>query len=373
MHVLMTTDTIGGVWTFTQELASGLLAKNWRVTLVSFGRQPSHHQQRWAGTLASLHGNRFVYVPTTYRLEWMPEAGEEIEDSQHFLNRLASVFAPDLVHANQFAFAECGIALPCVLTVHSDVFSWWNAVHSCDPPDLPWTRKYRQLVARAAAGAALMVAPTRWMLDEFTRIYGRMDRYQVIPNGRSGPTKIKQSRVLQAVSAGRIWDRGKNTQILDEVVSPIPILVAGECREPASSSPGIDLRESGASTRWLGALEDNEVHDLFAQSAIYIATSRYEPFGIAPLEAALHGCALICNDIPSFHEVWQDSAAYFARDSADALSETLQLLARDARLRQQLAERARARALQLYDPARMIDSYISAYEQLVEEPTAIHA
>ena len=41
MHVLITADTVGGVWTYTRELACGLLHRGHRVTLVSFGRIPS--------------------------------------------------------------------------------------------------------------------------------------------------------------------------------------------------------------------------------------------------------------------------------------------------------------------------------------------
>ena len=44
MHVLITADTVGGVWTYTRELACGLLHRGHRVTLVSFGRIPSPAQ-----------------------------------------------------------------------------------------------------------------------------------------------------------------------------------------------------------------------------------------------------------------------------------------------------------------------------------------
>ena len=40
MHVLVTTDTISGVWSYTRELVSGLVSRGLRVTLVSFGEVP---------------------------------------------------------------------------------------------------------------------------------------------------------------------------------------------------------------------------------------------------------------------------------------------------------------------------------------------
>ena len=40
MHVLVTTDTLSGVWTYTQELVTGLANRGVRVTLVSLGDIP---------------------------------------------------------------------------------------------------------------------------------------------------------------------------------------------------------------------------------------------------------------------------------------------------------------------------------------------
>ena len=54
----------------------------------------------------------------------------------------------------------------------------------------------------------------------------------------------------------------------------------------------------------LGPLAEEDLLALFQESAIYLCTSRYEPFGLAPLEAALCGCAVVANDIESLREVW---------------------------------------------------------------------
>ncbi len=47
MYVLITSDTVGGVWTYTQELVTGLIHAGHRVTLVSFGKLPLPHQTAW--------------------------------------------------------------------------------------------------------------------------------------------------------------------------------------------------------------------------------------------------------------------------------------------------------------------------------------
>jgi glycogen synthase len=77
MHVLITSDTVGGVWTYTQELVSGLAGAGHRITLVSFGKLPATHQAEWLKALPGID-----YRPTEYRLEWMEVAERDIEESK---------------------------------------------------------------------------------------------------------------------------------------------------------------------------------------------------------------------------------------------------------------------------------------------------
>ena len=56
MRILLTADTVGGVWTYAQELAAGLVRRGVEVTLVSFGEMPAPSQTRWT---EGLHGFDF--------------------------------------------------------------------------------------------------------------------------------------------------------------------------------------------------------------------------------------------------------------------------------------------------------------------------
>src|SRR6516225_8053498 len=47
MRVLVTADTVGGVWTYAPELVTGLVRRGVMVALVSFGGMPSVGQARW--------------------------------------------------------------------------------------------------------------------------------------------------------------------------------------------------------------------------------------------------------------------------------------------------------------------------------------
>jgi glycosyltransferase involved in cell wall biosynthesis len=101
-----------------------------------------------------------------------------------------------------------------------------------------------------------------------------------------------------------------------------------------------------------------------ARAAVYASPARYEPFGLSVLEAALAGCALVLGDLPSLRELWNDAAVFVQPGSAAQLRQVLSRVAADDRLREALALRARARALNL-SATRMAERYHAAYQYLV--------
>jgi glycogen(starch) synthase len=95
-----------------------------------------------------------------------------------------------------------------------------------------------------------------------------------------------------------------------------------------------------------------------------VAPSRYEPFGLAPLEAALHGCALVLSDIGTFRELWDGCAEFFPSGDARALAQAIRRLSGDAQRRERLARAARTRALRRYTAGRMAAEYIELYHEM---------
>src|SRR2546426_9609273 len=77
LHVLVTTDTMSGIWTYTRELVSGLVSRGTRVTLVSFGEIPLPEQITW---MNNLHG--LEYRPTAFRLDWMQEGEQDLDEDR---------------------------------------------------------------------------------------------------------------------------------------------------------------------------------------------------------------------------------------------------------------------------------------------------
>lgn len=358
MRALLTTDTIGGVWTFTKELATGLLQKGNQVALVSFGGSASAEQTRWCSAIRSKYGSRFRFDSSSTPLEWMPANDSVHVNAEPLLLRVANDFSPEILHSSQFCFGSFPLAIPRLITAHSDVLSWAAACRPKGLDESTWLAHYRLLVQRGLDLADAVVTPTAWMMRELRRYFPVRCETHVIPNGRSIDVRTEsQPRTLQAVSAGRLWDEAKNVAILSKVGCPLPVKIAGcACQEV------LEAPNSSSNVTFVGALCEDDLLAVFRQSSLYLATSIYEPFGLAPLEAALCGCAVIANDIPSLREVWANGALYF--DGADTLTRTLAALAKSPALLECARQASMHRAKQ-FTRARMVESYIVLYNHLI--------
>jgi glycosyltransferase involved in cell wall biosynthesis len=250
-------------------------------------------------------------------------------------------------------------AAPTVLTAHSCVNTWWRAVHGTAAPSL--YDRYRLIVRQGLLRAKVVATPTRAMLDALQREHGPVRGARVIYNGldlsrfRSG---AKESLIF---SAGRMWDEAKNLATLARAANDLPwrVEVAG-----ATVSPdGRSLDDSAARVRWLGELTPVQVASQLKRASIYALPARYEPFGLSVLEAAASGCALVLSDIPTFRELWPDSALFVHPEDAGQLADAINTLIEEPTLRIALAQRARARAACLNISA-MADAYESLYGEL---------
>src|SRR6201993_2664683 len=154
MHVLVTADTVSGVWTYTRELVSGLVSRGLRVTLISFGEVPLPEQTAW---MDGLHG--LDYRPTAFRLEWMQEGEQDYDDSAAYLKSLVEEIQPDVLHLNQFCYGDLPVDIPRLVVAHGDLITWWVAVHGREPKAARWLNRYRDVVGRGLSAAHMVVAP----------------------------------------------------------------------------------------------------------------------------------------------------------------------------------------------------------------------
>lgn len=333
-RLLMTTDTVGGVWTYALDLAGALARRGITTVIAALGPPPSPAQRRQAEAVAGLD-----LVELAGKLEWMPHPDADLARQGRGLLELERQFRPDLVHLNGYAHGALAWSSPTVVVAHSCVWSWWRAVQGGEPPH-HW-HDYLERVGRGLDGADLIVAPSRAFMLEMQQLYRPRATSAVVYNGRDlglfTPAARKEPFIL---AAGRLWDEAKNLAALAAVAEalPWPVHVAGPLESPDGKRP-----DTGG-TKPLGVLDPPQLAEWMSRAAIYAAPARYEPFGLTALEAALSGCALVLGDIATQREIWGDAAAFVPPDDHDALCRELLALIADADRRQTMAERARVRA-----------------------------
>jgi glycosyltransferase involved in cell wall biosynthesis len=351
-RILMTADTVGGVWTYAVELIRAL--PQVQFALATMGGEPE-----------PLDLPNVQVFPSCYALEWMDEPWEEVDRAGDWLQEIARDFAPDLVHLNGYAHATLPWNVPTVVVAHSCVFSWWKAVKGEEPPAA--YAEYHRRVSAGLAAADLVLAPTAAMLDSLGENYGFSGNGRVIFNARDPRLFSPGTKRNVIFAAGRLWDEAKNLAALEAVAPhiPWPIEVAGDRTRGGTSfcssvDGSTDAQKRVPPVRYLGRLRPEALRAMFAAAAIYAFPARYEPFGLSLLEAALSGCALVLGDIPTLREVWGDAAVFVPPNDHAALATVLNELINDPSRREMLAQRALLRAAE-FSPERMADAYLAAY------------
>lgn len=348
-RILMTADTVGGVWTYSLALAGALADYRVHVDLATMGPPPSDLQKQQLKKLSNV-----TLHESSYRLEWMDEPWDDIERAGDWLLGLEKQLSPEIVHLNGYAHGLLPWAAPTCMVAHSCVLSWWEAVRGEQAP-AEWAR-YRAAVSAGICSARHLVAPTRAMLEALMRHYPMLPPRTVIYNGASAQQFYPGRKQPIIFAAGRLWDTAKNLEMLMRCADELPwqVVIAGDGESKFVATKNLSL---------LGRVPPNKIAEHMAIASIYCFPARYEPFGLSVLEAALSGCALILGNIPSLRELWNDAAIFVDPDDHSGLARALSELIQQDDTRNALAGLAIKRANR-FSLKRMVKAYLKEYEQL---------
>jgi glycosyltransferase involved in cell wall biosynthesis len=353
MRVLLSADLVGGVWDYTLALAQGLVNRGVQVMIAVIGPEEQiEHPVVPSGV---------ELVATDHRLEWMPEPELDIGRTADWLRHTARHWGADIVHLNQMAYAAHGFEIPTVVVAHSDVISWFSETRGETAP--AEFDSYREMVRAGLIGADVVVAPSAYQSDLLRTHFGRPADFVIYNAAGSLPRRGTETREGFVIAVGRAWDEAKGMDLIDEAL----VMLADEA--PAAhlfgSTEGL-MGECFRSERLRchGKVPKDQLGSWMNRAAAFIGASRYEPFGLAPLEAALHGCPLILSDIGSFRELWSGCAVFFRSGDPQSLAERLRELEEDPEDRHRRTRAARERAQARYGINEFTTRYLALYERL---------
>lgn len=359
--ILMTADTVGGVWTYAIQLIKALNKDDIKVHLATMGGLLSPGQWQEVDTLH----NVAVYE-SEFKLEWMPDPWEDITEAGKWLLQLEREIKPDLIHLNNYAHGSLPWSSPVLMVAHSCVLSWWKAVKKTAVP-AEWNA-YAQKVKEGLQSVDMIVSVSDYMKQTLVQNYGNLPLAKAIYNGADDRQFMKGKKEEYIFAMGRIWDEAKNLFVLEEIAKslPWPIMLAGENKHPSNGN-----HHQFYHIQPKGQLTSGEIAELLRHAPIYVLPAKYEPFGLSVLEAALSGCALILGDIPSLREIWQDAAVFINPEDSEQLKNELLKLINDKALRQTQSEKAIVQAKK-YSMQSMASQYSATYSSLIKKKKHEH-
>jgi glycosyltransferase involved in cell wall biosynthesis len=286
------------------------------------------------------------------------------------LAHAAKAVAPDVVHCPHFPtpFPKRG---PLVVTLH-------DLTPLLVPGVMPSGARrfvYACWNRRAARVADRVLVPSRHTAADVERLLRRSHgRIVVTPEAADdfadgpvadldGPMREMVARpYVLALASGKVHkDTGTLMRAWTDVAQRFPdvrLLLVGEVRPGAA--PHGDSR-----VVLTGRVADEELRALYAGAHAFVFPSRYEGFGLPPLEAMAFGTPVVCAEAASLPEVVGDAAALFCPGDSSALAEALARVLGDGVLRLRLSNEGRERAAQ-FSWARTAELSVAAYAQAIE-------
>jgi glycosyltransferase involved in cell wall biosynthesis len=267
------------------------------------------------------------------------------------VNRFAAPMAwrganPDIVHETYFATKPVGKARRRVVTVY-------DMIHELFSEEFPDATR-----VIASKRAAVNRADHIICISENTR-RDLVRRYGIDPARTSvvhlGYSMLVEENAAKVESGGRrpsllyVGNRMgyKNFRTLLQAYGNSPILREFELvafgGHPLGRDEQKEISRLGITDRVrFESGSDRELAARYEAATAFIYPSKYEGFGIPPLEAMSHGCPVVCSNAGSIPEVVGDAAVYFDPNNLEDLRMAVERVATTEGLQADLRARGYA-------------------------------
>ena len=258
--------------------------------------------------------------------------------------------------------SSLGLALPTVVTVHDLLYFRVPGVRYREYP-VPDSAYMRAAIPPSLRRARRIVADSEWTAGDIERVLGiGRERVAVVHLAPGAEFTQVGEETVAAVRAryglvrpfflySGVLSPRKNVRALVEAFGRVRGDVAHDL-VLAGGRGGLDTPIDDLVTgfgiadrvRRIGVVPRHDLVALYNAATAFVFPSKYEGFGIPPLEAMACGCPVISTRATSLAEVVGDAALAFEPEDVGQLARHLVSVAADERLRQRLAAAGLARA-----------------------------
>lgn len=222
----------------------------------------------------------------------------------------------------------------------------------CAVPDA-YTRAFRTWY-KAVCGTLLQVTPSVMTVSQFSKSelcrYFKTDPKRIVVTTEGKEHIERQAHDPDVLAKHQVSHRGyflavgsmsahKNFSIIPRALEqlsdlPISVLIAGDRNATVFGAKHAD---SHVKVKHVGYVTDAALKTLLSNARAYIHSSKYEGFGLPPLEAMALGCPVIAANAAALPEIAGDAALYFDPDDVGALARHIRRVATDEQLVAHLA------------------------------------
>lgn len=214
---------------------------------------------------------------------------------------------------------------------------------------------YRFLHAQLGRRATFIVTDSEFSAGELSRRVG-------IPADKLRVVLLGAEHVLEYTADHTVLDRfgvrepfvlgvasqspHKNFSAVVEAVRRLAlddfdVVIAGGTNPRVFGAPA---RFDGSGVKFVGYVSDGELRALYERAACFVYPSRYEGFGLPPLEAMACGCPVVVSREASLPEVCGDAALYCDWSDPGDIAKRITQVVRDRDLAERLRTMGRDRS-----------------------------
>lgn len=298
---------------------------------------------------------------------FMPAGGLE-------LARIVREVAPDLTHCLHVP-TPLPAPHPLVVTIHDLTPLVVPAVM----PSLARRLAYRWWNARAAKHADLILAnseATRSDVEHFFPV--SRGRVRVVAHAADDFASVQSGPLPAGLmpSGSRYLLSMGNTKPHKDLPTLLRAFATLHANDPelrlllvGADVPGFAAGVLGsdpaaAAVHFTGHVEDATLRTLYANATVFVFPSRYEGFGLPPLEAMIAGTPVVCSDAASLPEVVGDAALTFHAGDSDACAAAIARVLEEPDLRVRLVTSG-ARQVRHFTWERTAAATLAAYRELL--------
>jgi glycosyltransferase involved in cell wall biosynthesis len=219
-------------------------------------------------------------------------------------------------------------SIPSVVTLHDFTSITMPGRHR-----LKTILSFNLFIARSLEIASRVACVSRAVADEAMRGFGvPPSKIEIVPNGVDSFFSPDGEEADYILYAGTLEPRKGLDDLIDawSSLAPRPRLIlcgAIGWGEPITRMPGIEVT---------GYVSRDRLRDLYRRARVFIYPSRYEGFGIPPLEAMACGAPVIATRTGAIPEYAEGAALLVPPNDREALRDALARLLRDNALRREL-------------------------------------